>query len=207
MAKSTKKAGGNARVTDLLYEALETELGGVEVYRTAIECAQNEELREEWEEYLEQTENHVVVMRGVCEDFGLDPDQDTTGRQVVRHIGKALVKAMQMALGSGPPEAAEIVAAECVTLAETKDHMNWSLIGKLAEGLQGAPAKSLADAYGEVEDEEDEHLYHTTGWARELWLQSLGLPAQVPPPEEVEDVQSAEEAARVKKKSESARAR
>ncbi len=29
----------------------------------------------------------------------------------------------------------------------------------------------------EVEEEEDEHLYHTTGWTRELWIETLGMPA------------------------------
>ena len=43
-----------------------------------------------------------------------------------------LHKAMEMALESGPPEAAEVVATECVVLAETKDHLNWELIGMLA---------------------------------------------------------------------------
>ena len=37
-----------------------------------------------------------------------------------------------MALDAGKPEAAEIVAAECVVHAETKDHLNWELIGELA---------------------------------------------------------------------------
>ena len=45
-----------------------------------------------------------------------------------------------------------------------------------------------------MEDEEDEHLYHTKGWCRELWLKSLGLPAELPPPEEKRDVKSAMEA-------------
>jgi hypothetical protein len=35
-----------------------------------------------------------------------------------------------------------------------------------------------------VEDEEDEHLYHSAGWSRELWIDSLGLLAELPPPEE-----------------------
>ena len=29
------------------------EKGGVEIYRTALQCAINEDLKEEWEEYLE----------------------------------------------------------------------------------------------------------------------------------------------------------
>jgi isopropylmalate/homocitrate/citramalate synthase len=186
---------------DLVDQALETEMGGVEIYTTALQCVQDDDLREEWEEYLEQTKDHVEVMRDLCEKLGLDPDRDTPGRQVVRHIGKSLVKAMQMALGAGEPEAAEIVAAECVLLAETKDHANWSLIGKLAEHGRDVDKAALQEAYDEVEEEEDEHLYHTRGWARELWLDALELPAQLPPPEEEEDVKSEEEAVQVKQKS------
>jgi hypothetical protein len=97
---------------------------------------------------------------------------------------------MRMALESGSKESAQLVAAECVVLAETKDHMNWSLIGKVIEELEGGPKAALADAHEEVEEQEDEHLYHTAGWTRELWLQSLGLVAEIPPPEETEDVRS-----------------
>ena len=206
MAKGKKTASSDS-LTDLLYQALETELGGVEVYNVALECARNDELREEWEEYLEQTEHHVEVIRGVCEAFGLDPEKDTPGRKVVRHIGESLVEAMRMALKSGTPEGAELVACECVVLAETKDHMNWSLLGQVARTLEGDEKVSLTEAHGEVEDEEDEHLYHTTGWTRELWLQALGLDAELPPPEEEEDVETAEEAARVSKKSVASRAK
>jgi len=129
---------------------------------------------------------------------GLDPGKDTPGRLVVRHIGESLVKAMEMALAAGIPEAAQTVAAECVVLAETKDHMNWELIGAVAKKLKGDEAKPLRDAHKEVEDEEDEHLYHTQGWTRELWFASLGMPAVLPPPEEKKDVKTAIGAARAK---------
>ena len=102
----------------------------------------------------------------------------------MRHIGESLVAAMEMALASGPPEAAQLVAGECVVLAETKDHLNWELLRVVADKASGATAKALAAACDEVEDDEDEHLYHTTGWTRELWMESLGLPAVLPPPEE-----------------------
>jgi hypothetical protein len=134
----------------------------------------------------------------VCGELGLDPAAETPGRQVVRHIGKSLVQAMEQALQSGPPEAAERVAAECVVLAETKDHLNWELIGELAQKLKGDEKKALQEAHEEVENQEDEHLYHSTGWTRELWLQSLGLPAVLPPPEEQKDVKTAIGAARAK---------
>jgi hypothetical protein len=103
-----------------------------------------------------------------------------------------------MALSSGPPEGAQLVAAECVVLAETKDHMNWELLGQVAKKSKGDEKKFLEAAQEKVEDEEDEHLYHTQGWTRELWIQSLGMPAQLPPPEEKKDVKTAIGAARAK---------
>ena len=186
------------QLNELLYQALETELGGVEVYTTALRCAQNEELKEEWEEYLEQTRNHVQIVQNVMSELGLDPEIETPGRQVVRHTGESLVKAMEMALKEGKPDQAQVVAAECVVLAETKDHLNWELIGEVAKKARADVAKVLKAAHEEVEDEEDEHLYHTQGWARELWIESLGMKAVLPPPEEEKKVKTAIGAARAK---------
>ena len=186
------------QLKQLLYEALETEMGGVQVYETAIRCAVNEDLKEEWERYLEQTQKHEQIVRDLCDKFGLDAETETSGRQVVRHIGESLVKAMEMALESGKPEAAQIVAAECVVEAETKDHLNWELLAQVAQKTKGDEEKTLKKALKEVEAEEDEHLYHTAGWARELWIQSLGLPAVIPPPEEEKEVKTAIGAARAK---------
>lgn len=183
---------------NLLYEALETEIGGVAVYTTALKCAQNDDLKKEWREYLDQTKNHERIVRSVFEQIGLDPSVETPGRLVVRHIGESLVKAMEMARSSAPPAAAQIVAGECVVFAETKDHLNWELIGLAAKNASGDTKKALKDAYEEVEDEEDEHLYHTSGWTRELWIESLGMPAVLPPPEEQKDVKTAIGAARAK---------
>jgi len=186
------------QIQELLYQALETEKGGVEVYKTALRCALNEDLKEEWERYLEETQNHVQVVSDILNEMELDVDAESPGRKVVRHIGQSLVQAMEMALNEGPPEAAQLVACECVVHAETKDHLNWELIGELASSADGDAADLLQDAYDIVEDEEDEHLYHTQGWARELWIDSLGLEAVLPPPEEVEDVETAIEAAEAK---------
>ena len=186
------------QLNELLYQSLETEMGGVQIYTTAIRCAVNDELREEWQEYLEQTENHVHIVQETMTSLGLDIGTETPGRQVVRHIGESLVKAMEMALQAGEPAAAQLVAAECVTLAETKDHLNWELIGEAAKKLKGDEAEVLRAAHEEVEEEEDEHLYPTAGWTRELWIESLGLPAVLPPPEEEKDVKTAIGAARAK---------
>lgn len=179
------------QVRELLYQALETELGGVDVYTTALRCAENDDLKEEWDKYLEQTKTHVTTMEDTLRKLGLDPNEETPGRKVVRTIGEALVEAMELALAEGEPGAAQLVAAEAVVLAETKDHQNWHLIGEVVKKAKGETAKVLKEAWEKVEPEEDEHLYHTKGWARELWIESLGMKAVLPPPEEVKDVQTA----------------
>ena len=184
------------QIRELLYQALETEIGGVQVYTTALRCAENEDLKKEWEEYLEQTKNHVTIVEDVLTKLDLDPNEETPGRKVVRTIGEALVESMELALAEGEPGAAQLAATEAVVLAETKDHQNWHLIGEVSKKVRGEVAKLLKEAYDEVEDEEDEHLYHTKGWSRELWIESLGMKAVLPPPEEVKDVDTAIGAAR-----------
>lgn len=196
MARSEKAEYDTTQVRELLYQALETELGGIQVYRAALECARNPGLRAEWQEYLQQTERHRNVLMSVFQSLGLDPAARTPGREVVAHLGASLVQAMQKAKSDADPVTAELVAGECVVLAETKDHLNWDLIGHVAMHGKGDGLQVLKAAYDEVEDEEDRHLYHTVGWTRELWIDSLGLPAVLPPPEEVKDVDTKIGAAR-----------
>jgi rubrerythrin len=184
------------QVNELLYQALETEIGGVQVYETALRCTVNEDLRQEWQGYLDETKNHVEIVNDIFTELEMDPEVETPGRAVVRFKGEALVKAMNMALEAGDMIAAQLVAAECVVDAEIKDHANWEMIGEIASELKGPRAQVLQAAYEQVEEEEDEHLYHTQGWARELWFESLGMTAVLPPPEEQKKVKTAIGAAR-----------
>lgn len=184
------------QLQELLYQALETERGGIDVYQTALSCAQNDDLKGEWGEYLEQTRTHEQVLLKLFEDLGMNPNTATPGRKVVAHIGDSLVTAMKMAKAHGSAGAAQLVAGECVVLAETKDNLNWELIGHVAEHGQGSETSALKIAFEAVGKEEEHHLYHTKGFLRELWIESLGLPAVLPPPEEMKKVETAIGAAR-----------
>jgi len=194
----------SAKFKELLLQSLEHEKGGVLVYKTALECVQNRDLKKEWEKYLEETKTHVETLTAVCQQFGIDASETTPGCKVVQHTGKSLITAMKMALASGDAGAAEIVACECVVIAETKDHADWELLGAVADSMSGEAADALMEAYERIEDEEDEHLYHSKGWCRELWRKSLGLKAVLPPPEEREEVKTAIEAAQAKEEVEPA---
>ncbi len=89
------------QVQELLYQALETEQGGIKVYESALGCAIHPQLREEWTDYLEETRQHEQVLRETMQVLGLDPEIETPGRQVVRHIGESLVAAMALARRNG----------------------------------------------------------------------------------------------------------
>jgi rubrerythrin len=186
-------------VKELLLQALETERGGILVYTAAIKAARNKDLKKEFQEYLDETRHHEEVLTGVFAELEIDTEEQSPGRAVVAHNGVALVQAIEMALANAEPAAAELVACECVVLAETKDHSNWELIGRVAEEASDKIAQVLKAAYDEVEEDEDHHLYHTKGWCRELWIQSLGMAAVLPPPEEVKKVETAIGAARAEK--------
>jgi len=68
------------QLDELMYQALETEIGGQRVYESAIACAQNEDLKEEWTKYLEETRMHETILRDTFGRIGLDPGQDSPGR-------------------------------------------------------------------------------------------------------------------------------
>jgi hypothetical protein len=176
------------QVKELLLQALETELGGVEVYAVALECAVDAELRSEWQECLRQTGERIETLRVVMERLGIDPEDETPGRDVVRELGESLVEVIHRGREAGDPAAAQLVAAECVNLVETKDHRNWELIGRVARAADAAEHEPLLAAHRKVEERANERYRNSAGWARELWIQSLGLPAVLPPPEQGDPV-------------------
>ena len=187
------------QLKELLYQGLETEIGGQQIYKQAIESAENAEVKKEWQKYLSETEDHERILRETFEKIGLDAEVETPGREVVRSKAEALVAAMKMALEQAGKSSAQLVAAESIVEAETKDHQNWELLGLLLEHIEDKEWKqAIKEAYDQVEEQEDEHLYHTMGWARELWMESLGAPAVLPPPEEEKSVKTMIGASRAK---------
>lgn len=177
-------------VEALLYQALETELGGEQIYEAAIKAATNEDLLGEWTEYLEQTRQHQQHLLGVFSALGLDPKAAHPGRELVKAKGEFMVSSIQRAIELLDPDAAQVFAGECVTEAETKDHLNWSLLERVSKQGPARYKDALAEPVAEVVTQEAHHLFHTQGWTRELWIKLLGFPAALPPPEEVKSVET-----------------
>ncbi len=113
---------------DLLGQMLETEQVGLRVFETALRCVEDGQLRRQWEASLEETREHVDIVTGVIEHFDLDPDADSPARQVVRHIGEALLHLMEMSLRNGRSGTTQRIAAECIVHVETRDHLNWEVL-------------------------------------------------------------------------------
>ena len=177
-------------VEALLYQALETELGGEKIYEAAILAARNEDLLGEWTEYLAQTRQHQQHLRGAFAALGLDDKAAHPSRELVKAKGEFMVGAIRRAIAQLDPDAAQIFAGECVTEAETKDHLNWSLLEHVSQQGPARYKDALAGPVSEVITQEAHHLFHTQGWTRELWIKQLGFPAALPPPEEVKSVET-----------------
>jgi rubrerythrin len=165
------------QIRELVLQALETERGGQQVYEAALACARDPLLREDWERVRRETKRHERIALRLCLALDLDPEEESPGRGVARLIGQALVDAIRRAADTVRPEAAQAAVAECVVLAETKDHLHWELIGYCAQHAEGEAKRALEAAYAEVEPEERRHLRAAETWVRALWRASLGLPA------------------------------
>lgn len=168
----------------LLLQTLEHERGSVDIYQTAIRCALREDLKDEWTRHLSHTRRHELILTEACRKLAINPEQMTSAREVTKYIGESLISAIQLAHEAGTLLEAQHIACECVALAATTSHSNWQLIDKCARNSTGEEQHVLSAAVGEVRDEVDDHYYRARGWERELWLQSLGIAAVLPPPEE-----------------------
>jgi hypothetical protein len=123
---------------DLLLQALETEIGAVHLYTAVLGCAVDPSVKEAWRECLSVNRRRVATIEAVCRRCSIDCDARTPGCAIVKCIGEGLLDAVGMARRSGNREHAESVASECVQFA--KDHLNWEVIGELADQLEVEPA-------------------------------------------------------------------
>lgn len=131
------------RMRHLIVEALEHERGGVTIYRNALACAQDENLRDEFGTYLQQAQDHEAVLLQVCDDLDIDPELETPVRAIVRDTGQLLASSISKARKAGDPEIAELVACETVVLAETQNHAGWKLLSRIASALDPDEQRKL----------------------------------------------------------------
>ena len=162
-------------VQGLLREALEAASAGALVYEAALMSVRDAHLKEEWEIARAQSERHAAVAEDLLRSLGLDPEEPTPGRLAVRDKGIAFVDAILNVLAE-EPDAAQIVAAECILDAERKSELNWQLLEQVAERVEREEAGALIRAaYAAVAEEARGKVERARTCCRELWLAQLGL--------------------------------
>ncbi|MBL8951979.1 MAG: hypothetical protein JNK82_14445 [Myxococcaceae bacterium] len=171
------------QLEELMVQTLEHEVCGVKVYEAALTSVVNHGLREEWSEHLEATRQQVELLKRVCWALRIDATNDTPSRLIIRENGNALISTIQAAKRDADAPAAQLLACETVVIAETMIQTAWQVLTRCAPLVKGDGAQLLEEACAVRAALDGERLRHAKGWCRELWLESLGVKANLPPPE------------------------
>jgi rubrerythrin len=165
---------------DLLSEFLAVEMGGQALYERALELVSDGEVRTKFRQFLKQTVNHQKILTDVIRKLGGNPSMQSAGAKVAAAKAQGLLRTMNRAGLS--KDAAQLNAIENIVLAETKDHADWELLGKIVRQTTDSHLREvLGPAVDTVEQEEDEHLNWTRKKLGDLQMQALTKAGKVPP--------------------------
>jgi rubrerythrin len=157
---------------DLLSEFLAVEEGGQQLYEKALELVFDSEVKAKFREFLKQTMTHQKVLNEIITKLGGNPHSQSSTAKIANQKAQALLRTM------GDPglsrDQNQLNAMENIVLAETKDHADWELLGKITRQTTDARLREvLAPASKTVEQEEDEHLNWTRKKLGELQMAAL----------------------------------
>ena len=148
---------------DKLSEFLAVERGGLKLYDRALQIVSDAEVSRKFRDFREQTRNHESILLRVIDELGMDPTYVSPGAKLATDKATSLLNTMNSPDGLAP-KAIEINAIENIVLAETKDHADWEMLGKIARQTNDSRLSDvLKPAVSEVEPQEDEHL----NWTKE----------------------------------------
>ena len=155
-------------LADLLSACLMHEQCGLHLYRTAMSMTTKDSLREKYQEFGAETEEHIRIFEELIAACGGQPGYVSPAARLVEALDSKMHEAAIL-LPDGADEATlELAILEAVVLAETKCHADWSLIQQLAAELpDGIARTAFQNAVDQVAEQEDEHIR----WARETWAQ------------------------------------
>ena len=157
---------------DVLSEFLAVEMGGQKLYEKALTLVSDSEVKTKFREFHRQTIKHQKVLTDVINKLGGNTRAQSAGAKVATEKAQALLRSMD---GNGlSKDQGELNAIENIVLAETKDHADWELIGKIARQSNDDRLREvLGAAASEVEQQEDEHLNWTRKKLGELQMEAL----------------------------------
>lgn len=162
----------NSQMMNMLSEFLAVEMGGEKLYLKALTIVFEPEVKSKFKEFLEQTRHHQKVLTDVIKRLGGNPKMQSPTAKLAAEKGQALLRSMTKSGLS--KEQKQLNAMENIVLAETKDHSDWELLGKIARQTSDGQLRDvLTPAVKEVEDQEDEHLNWPRTKMAELAMLSL----------------------------------
>jgi rubrerythrin len=157
---------------EILSEFLAVEKGGQKLYQKALSLVSDAEVRAKFKEFHNQTVNHQKILTEIIAQLGGNPRAMSRTAKIATKKAQGLLSTMSRA-GLSADEA-ELNAIENIVLAETKDHADWELIGKIArQTTDGRLREVLGAAARTVEDQEDQHLNWTRKKLGEMQMQAL----------------------------------
>ncbi len=159
------------RLQDLILQSLEHKRRGAQLYEKALECGLHEDLKRDWESARKHAHEHEKILIQVCAELGIDPETPTPARAHIEETAASLVGAMQAGIEAGDPAGAQLLACDCVIVAETEAYLTWQLLGNAARELTGPAANALQIVIGDIDGNGGR------GWYRSLWRKVRGAKA------------------------------
>ncbi|HEY8526217.1 MAG TPA: hypothetical protein VIL48_14700 [Acidimicrobiales bacterium] len=159
-------------VLDLLSDMLTHERCGAQLYRSLAGRTNNPVLKRQYQQFGEETVEHVDVLETLIGQLGGDPMYVSPAARATEKSGTALLESTFLLVGSIDPMTQELVMLDAVLLAEAKDHANWSGLAQLVDTFpEGEVRDHVRRAVDRVEPQEDEHL----GWAQDMRAKLIEL--------------------------------
>jgi len=153
----------HAQLMSMLSEFLAVEQGGQKLYQKALAQVRDPDVVKRFQTFYEQTVKHEQILTRIISELGGDPTRISPTARI------AASKAQELT-----PAQIELNAMENILLAETKDHADWELLGKIArQTTEPQLSSTLKPAVDEVESEEEDHLNWTGSRMAELSMKAL----------------------------------
>jgi rubrerythrin len=163
MAKSASQKNGrrevqgpnHSRIVEFLSQMLAVEKGGVMLYEKALRELSDEDLRDQLEEFLQQTEHHVELCEQMLEQAAGSADESSPSAEAAQKKAEGLISV------EVPQELVDFNNIENLLLAETKDNWNWERLAELSRNIKDRALRSMVSrAVREVSKQERKHV----GW-------------------------------------------
>jgi rubrerythrin len=165
--RSIRKPVSQTWLSDFFSEMLAVEEGGEKLYAKALEELQHEDFRATLEEFHEETQRHIELVREMMQVAGVAESHKSPTAEAAEQKAEGLLS-VEVA-----DHLKDLNNIENLVLAETKDHWDWELLRSVVSRIEDADTRDVTrDAVAEVFKQEREHLQWNQDTLTELAMES-----------------------------------